>query len=72
MERHKAGFDDSFVILHPVYVIKRYCSGVFNIAVSYISQKGPSRSYSQTMAVEFTVSVDIFTQSPYLKCLKFN
>ena len=62
-EREEAGFHDSFVILRPVFVIRRYCSGLYNVAISYIGTPGrvePSVHYQEAVAVQFMVCIPIF------------
>ena len=59
-EREKAGLDGGhFFILRPVLVVRRYCSGLYNVAVSFIGQRSniSSRdSYSQSVTIEVRVS----------------
>lgn len=62
-EREKASFDDSFVILRPVFVIRRYCSGLYNVAVSYIGVSvvaEPNAQYSQASAVRVVEEDRVF------------
>ena len=52
------------MILRPVFVIRRYCSGLYNVAVSYIGMPGavePNVQYSQAMAIEMVVCIGLFT-----------
>ncbi|XP_065069091.1 transmembrane protein 59-like [Rhopilema esculentum] len=55
-ERAKAGLDGGhYFILRPVLVVRRYCSGLFNVAVSFIGQRSniSSRdSYVQSVTIE--------------------
>ena len=61
-ERLKAGFSDGqhYFILQPVMVIRRYCSGLYNVVITYMGREKTvivTEGNTKPLSIEVVVSI---------------